>query len=247
EHRLGHVVALLGAPKVGLLEDDVLRRRLSNVVLELFLDLRRGGRESVGVGGELLLLLADALLGGGPDAHDLRRGPALDRAGAVRDRLLEPADLAFRLFLDLLEDALALVLVDVRDEVEREVQDPLQVARGHVEQDAETARGALEEPDVRHGRRELDVAHALAAHLRARHLDAALVADDALVPDALVLAAVALPVPRGTEDALVEEPVLFRTERAVVDRLGLRDLAARPRPDLVRRRERDADRVELVY
>src|SRR5207237_7920469 len=59
--------------------------------------------------------------------------------------------------------------------------------------------------------------------------------------------AVAHPVPRGTEDALVEEPVFFRTERAVIDRLGLRDLAARPRPDLVRRRERDADRVELVY
>jgi len=136
EHRLGHVVALLGDHKVGLLEDDVLRCRLSNVVLELFLDLRRGGRESVGVGGELLLLLADALLGGCADAHDLRRGTALDRAGAVRDRLLEPADLAFRLFLDLLEHALALVLVDVRDEIEREVQDPLEVARGHVEQDA---------------------------------------------------------------------------------------------------------------
>src|SRR4030081_267277 len=99
---------------------------------------------------------------------------------------------------------------------------------------------------MRHGRRELDVAHALAAHLRARHLDAALVADDPLVADPLVLAAVALPVPRGTEDALVEEPVLFRTQRAVVDRLGLRDLAARPRADLVWRGQRDADRVELV-
>src|SRR5207247_9116919 len=145
------------------------------------------------------------------------------------------------------EKALALVLGDVGDQVEREVQNPLEVPRGHVEQDAKTTRGALEEPDVRDGGRELDVAHSLATHLRARHLDAALVADDALVPDALVLAAVALPVPRGTEDALVEEPVLFRTERAVVDRLGLRDLAARPGPDLVRRRERDADRVELVY
>src|SRR5207247_3970825 len=139
------------------------------------------------------------------------------------DRLLEPPDLPLGLFLDLLEHPLALVLVDVCDQVEREVEDPLQVARRHVEQDAETARRALEKPDVRHRRRELDVSHALAAHLRARHLDAALIADDALVPDALVLAAVALPVPRWTEDALVEEPVLFRTERAVVDRLRLRD------------------------
>src|SRR5205814_8076925 len=122
-----------------------------------------------------------------------------------------------------------------------------EVPRRHVEQDPETARRALEEPDVRHRRGELDVAHALAAHLRARHFDAALVADDAFVADALVLSAVALPVPRGTEDALVEEPVLFRTERAVVDRLRLRDFAARPRADLARRRQRDADRVELVY
>ena len=57
---------------------------------------------------------------------------------------------------------------------------------------------------------QLDVAHALAAHLGARHLDAALVADDALVADALVLAAVALPVLGGTEDVLAEEAVLLR-------------------------------------
>src|SRR5256886_8024347 len=144
------------------------------------------------------------------------------------------ADLALRLLLDRLHHALALVLVDVRHDVEREVQDALQVARRHVEQDAETARRPLEEPDMRHRRRELDVAHALAADLRARHLDAALVADDPLVADPLVLAAVALPVTRRAEDALVEEPVLLRPQRAVVDRLGLRDLAARPRADLVR-------------
>src|SRR5439155_22796997 len=122
------------------------------------------------------------------------------------------------LFLDMLEDALPLVLIDVRDQVEREVEDPLEVPWGHVEQDPVAARRALEEPDVRHGRCELDVAHALAADLRARHLAAALVADDALVADALVLAAVALPVPRGIEIVLVEDPVLFRTDRAVVDR-----------------------------
>src|SRR5204862_5365819 len=93
---------------------------------------------------------------------------------------------------------------------------------------------------------QLDVAHPLAADLRARDLDAALVADDALVPDPLVLAAVALPVLRGTEDALVEEAVLLRLERAVVDGLGLGDLTLRPLADLIRARERDPDGVEIT-
>src|SRR6059036_917190 len=90
------------------------------------------------------------------------------------------------------------------------------------------------------------MAHSLTAHLLARDLDAAALADDYLVADAHVLAAVALPVLRGTEDALVEEPVLLRLERPVVDGLGLRDLALRPFPDLVRAGERDADRAEVI-
>src|SRR5262249_26206655 len=95
----------------------------------------------------------------------------------------------------------------------------------HVEQVADARRHALEEPDVRDGGREVDVAHALTAHLGPRDLHTAALADDALVADALVLAAVALPVLGGTEDALAEEPVLLGLQRAVVDRLRLRDLA----------------------
>src|SRR5205823_8519663 len=109
---------------------------------------------------------------------------------------------------------------------------------GHVEQQAHAARDALEVPNVADRRRQLDVAHALAAHLGPRHLDAALVADDALVAVALVLSAVALPVPGGAEDALAEKTVALRAERAVVDRLRLRDLAVRPRHDRFRRRQR---------
>src|SRR5204863_2842274 len=94
--------------------------------------------------------------------------------------------------------------------------------------------------------RQVDVAHALAPDLRARDLNAAALADDALVADPLVLAAVALPVLGRTEDALAEQPVLLGLERAVVDRLRLGDLAARPRADLLRGREPDLDRVEVV-
>src|SRR6185369_8011701 len=98
-----------------------------------------------------------------------------------------------------------LVVVDGGDDRRREVEDLLQLARSNVEQVADTARHALEEPDVRDRRGEVDVPHALAANLLPRHLDAAALADDALVADALVLAAIALPVLRRTEDALAEE------------------------------------------
>jgi len=65
------------------------------------------------------------------------------------------------------------------------------------------------------------VTHPLTAHLLAGDLDAAALADDALVADTLVLAAVALPVLGRTEDALAEEAVLLGLQRAVVDRLRL--------------------------
>ncbi len=153
---------------------------------------------------------------------------------------------ALGLFLDGGQGALARLLIDVGDDVQREVEDALEVARADVEQDAQARRGALEIPDVADRAGQLDVAHPLATDLAARDLDAALVADDALVADALVLAAVALPVLGRTEDALVEETVLLRLERPVVDGLGLRDLALRPLPDLVRAGERDTDRAEII-
>src|SRR5439155_9213033 len=118
--------------------------------------------------------------------------------------------------------------VDARDEVRGEVDDLLEALRRDVEKVAEPARDALEVPDVGNGRGELDVAHALAPHLRARDLDAAPLADDALEADALVLAAVALPVARRSEDALTEEPILFGLQRPVVDRLRLLDLSVGP-------------------
>ena len=64
--------------------------------------------------------------------------------------------------------------------------------------------------------------------LRLRDLDAAVVADDAAVLHALVLAAVALPVGDRAEDLLAEQAVLLRLERAVVDGLRLGHLAVRP-------------------
>ena len=59
----------------------------------------------------------------------------------------------------------------------------------------------------------------------------------------LVLAAQAFPILYRTEDACAEQAVALRLEGAVVDRFRLRDLAVRPRPDLIRRRDTDLDLV----
>ena len=128
-----------------------------------------------------------------------------------------------------------------------EVQHALDVAQRHVEHHAHPRRQRLQEPDVRHRRGEFDVAHALAAHLGQRHLDAALLADHAAVLQALVLAAQALVVLDRPEDLGAEQAVALGLERAVVDRFRLLDLAVRPRTDFFRRREADADGIEFFF
>src|SRR5690606_15756033 len=125
-----------------------------------------------------------------------------------------------------------------------EVEYPLEVLQRHIEQQADAGGQRLQKPDVSHGSGELDMAHALAAHLGERHLDAALLADQALVLHALVLAAQALVILDRAEDARAEQAVPLRLERAVVDRLGLLDLAERPRQDGFRAGDRNLDLVE---
>src|SRR5262249_34881346 len=100
-------------------------------------------------------------------------------------------------------------------------------------QRAQPAGHRLEEPDVHHGGRQLDVPHPLAADAAVRHLDAAAVADHPLVLHAAVFAAGAFPVLLGAEDTLAEEAIPLGAVGAVVDRLGLLDFAERPAPDIV--------------
>src|SRR6478752_5673364 len=88
------------------------------------------------------------------------------------------------------------------------------------------------------------MAHALAANLGDGHFHAALFADHALVLHALVLAAEALVVLHRAEDAGAEQPVTLRLEGAVVDRLGLLDLAEGPRADPLGAGDPDLDLVE---
>jgi hypothetical protein len=104
----------------------------------------------------------------------------------------------------------------------------------------------LQEPDVRAGRRQVDVAHALAAHLGLRDFNAALFADHAAVLQALVLAAQALVVLDGPEDLGAEQAVALGLEGAVVDGLGLLHLAERPGTDLLGRGHADLDGIEML-
>src|SRR5690606_13656315 len=83
-------------------------------------------------------------------------------------------------------------------------------------------------------------------HLGARDLHAATLTDDALEADALVLAAVALPVPGRTEDLLAEESVALGLEGAVVDGFRLLDLAVAPLADGVRGGQGELDLVEEI-
>jgi hypothetical protein len=153
----------------------------------------------------------------------------------VEDRLV----LLFRDDLAALELLLAL---GIDDDVGLAVQHLLEVLQGDVEQVADPRRERLQEPDVGDRRGQVDVAEPLTPHLGLDDLDAALLADDAPVLHALVFAAEALVVLHRSEDLGAEQAITLRLEGPVVDGLGLLHLAVRPLADLLRRRDRDADR-----
>src|SRR3989304_3144272 len=97
---------------------------------------------------------------------------------------------------------------------------------------------------MRDRRRELDMAHALAPYARQRDLDRALLADDALVLHALVLAAQALVILDRPEDARAEQSVALGLEGAVVAGLRLFYLAVGPGQNLFRAGDGNPDLVE---
>jgi hypothetical protein len=96
------------------------------------------------------------------------------------------------------------------------------------------------------GHCQFDMPNALPSHARQCHLDTATITDHTAVLDALVLAAIAFPVPHRAENAFAEQAALFRLEGAVIDRLGVFHFPVRPRADHIRRRHPNADLVECV-
>ena len=129
----------------------------------------------------------------------------------------------------------------IGDDIHGEVQNPLQHPGREVQDQAHAGGNPLEVPNVGHGGRQFNVAHALPAHLATGDLHAAAVTDLALVADALILAAMALPILNGPKDALAEQAVPLGLQSAVVNGLGLFYLAMGPFADLVGRSKSDLD------
>ena len=182
---------------------------------ELLLDLLRTG------GAHLLLELDDGSF------HVHQRETIAHGFGThLRDEgiitILVESLAVFNVGEELLELERSLARID--DHEVLVVDHALEGAGGHVEQETEATRHALEEPNVGDGHREFDVAHALATNARDGHFDATAITDDILVFDALVFAAGALVVAHRAEDLLTEESAWLRLECAVVDRLGVLDL-----------------------
>ena len=88
--------------------------------------------------------------------------------------------------------------------------------------------------------------HSSAANLRARDLDAALFTLPAFVAHLFIFAADALIIPYGAENFSAKKTVALRLERAVIDGLGLFDLAVAPSLDLLGTSKPDSKRVEVV-
>ena len=131
----------------------------------------------------------------------------------------------------------------------RKVHDLLEVLRAGAQKQAETARDSAQIPymDDRSGK--FDMPHPFPADPVVRHFDAATIADNApkLGPASLVFAACAFVAFRGAKDTLAEQSVLFRTQRPVIDRLGLLDLSARQLTNTLRTRQFDPDTYDFAF
>src|SRR5690606_7988994 len=126
-----------------------------------------------------------------------------------------------------------------------EIQYPLDIAQGHVQQQTDPGRQRLQEPDVGNRRSQFDMAHALTAYLGQRDFNTALFTDDATVLEALVLAALALVVLYRAKDLGAEQAVTLRFEGTVVDGFRLFHFAVGPGPDHLRGRQADSNGIEL--
>ena len=131
-------------------------------------------------------------------------------------------------------------ITGIQHHVLGEVQNLLQLLGGDIQHQSHTGRNGLEIPDMGYGRGQLDVTHALTADLLGGDVHAALLAlDDLFTVGILIFAAHAGAVLGGTEDALAEQTADLGLQGAVIDGLGLLNLAVRPLADHFRRCQTD--------
>lgn len=107
-------------------------------------------------------------------------------------------------------------------------------------------RQTAEVPDVGHRHNKLDMSCTLTAYFLLSNFNTATVADDTLVPDALVLSAGALIVLCRTEDTLAEQTVALWLVGTVVDGLRFRNLTIGVLKNLLRRCQSDGNLAEIT-
>ena len=117
--------------------------------------------------------------------------------------------------------ASALFLIHFGDDVAGKIDHFLRVGGGHAENQGDSRGNAPQEPNVRNGSRQFDVAHALAAHDGARYFDTALFADNSPETRPFIFPAVTFKIPLRTENPFIKKTVLLRPLGAVVDGFGL--------------------------
>ena len=149
------------------------------------------------------------------------------------------AEICIFLLLQELILAQFLGLARVDNDVLCEVQNFLEALGGDIQHLTDAGRGALEVPDMGNRSRKLDVTHTLASYLSACYLNAALLADLSSETNALVLAAVTLPVLLRTKDTLAEQTFLFRLLGTVIYGFRTQHFAVGPFSDLVGRGKSD--------
>ena len=124
------------------------------------------------------------------------------------------------------------------------IDDRLQLFGRNAEQIADFRGQRTEIPDMSYRNDQRDMSHPLAAHFLFGHLDAATVADDALVTDPFVFAAMALVVFDRTENPLAEKTVALGL--TIVYCLGLQHFSARVFQNLLGRGQTDRNLGEAA-
>ena len=97
-----------------------------------------------------------------------------------------------------------------------------------------------------YGRHQFDVPHALASDFLFRYLNATAIADNTLIPDALILAAMTFPIFNRTKDAFAEQTPHLRLVRPVVDGFGLRNFTVRTLEYRLGRRQTNGNLGKVV-
>ena len=124
---------------------------------------------------------------------------------AFRQRVFDVVILFFRQQIEFLYRVLVKhSLARLHNDVFFVIDYLIELLRGHIEKSTYFIGKRTEEPDVGNRDHKFDVTHALAAHLFLGNLHTATVADYALVTDALILSAMALPVAGRAEDAFAK-------------------------------------------